>query len=646
MAQEINTGRQMEKKLFLDEVEEIAERNEEALGLLRRRIFVSIILVLFFFVVIAARLWFLQISSGDQYRNLADNNRVRIRSVPPPRGHILDRHGHEIVTNRPSFNVVMIREDSYDIDDVIKRLSKVLDEDIDTLWEHIRKAEGTPRHLPIILKEDIDWETLAYLENHKYKFSGIRIEVQPVRTFHYGDLAANTIGYIGSINRKQLEEDTSGVYEGGDFIGKRGLEKLREADLRGEKGQSSTEVNARGFEQKQLKTLDPLPGNDIRLTIDAELQQAAEQFMAIGEKAGAIVALEINSGRVLAAASSPSIHLEDFIGGISQENWNALLNNPKHPLINKVIQAAYPPGSTYKIVTALAGLAEGVIDENTKIYCPGHYYFGRRIYRCWKHSGHGEVDIGRAITESCDVYFYQVGQRVGVDKLAEYARKFGLGRKTGVEMEHEKSGLIPTKAWKRKRYQEKWHEGETLSIAIGQGFNLLTPLQVCIMTAAAANGGVIYRPQIIESVTTPDGQVIESFKPELVSEMTSREKHYLEIIKKALVDVVHGKRGTARGVRIEGLTVGGKTGTAQVVRIAQYKGLKEKDIPYKFRDHAWFTCYAPADNPQIAVTVLVEHGLHGGSGAGPIARVILKKYFEKYIEEKLEEKEQQKLLSS
>lgn len=622
----------MDKKLFLDEVEEITERDDTALTLLKKRSLFAIFLVFFFFAVIVARLWFLQISSGEEYKNLADNNRVRIRSVRAPRGHILDKFGREIVTNRPSFNVVMIREDSYDIDDVLKRLSNILNEDIDNLWEQIREAEGTPRYLPIVMKEDIDWETLAYLENHKYKFPGVRIEVQPVRTFHYGDLAANTIGYIGSITRKQLEDDKEGLYEGGDLIGKRGLERLRDKDLRGEKGNSSTEVNARGFEQRELKSLDPLPGNDLQLTIDAELQQAAEQFMEIGEKAGAVVAIEVNTGRVLAAASAPTIHLKDFIGGITQSNWDALLNNSKHPLLNKSVQAAYPPGSVYKIVTALAGLSEGVIDENTKIYCPGHYYFGGRIYRCWKHSGHGEVDLRKAITQSCDVYFYQVGERVGVDNLAKYARKLGLGQKTGVEIEHEKSGLIPTKEWKRKRYKEKWHKGETLSIAIGQGFNLLTPLQVCLMTAVAANGGKVYKPQIIESVTTPEGEVIEQFEPQLLGELSDRERSFLRIIREGLVGVVQGKRGTARNVRIKGLTIGGKTGTAQVVRIAQYKGLKEKDIPYKFRDHAWFTCYAPADDPQIAVTVLVEHGLHGGSGAGPIARVILKKYFEKYLE--------------
>ena len=621
----------MEKKLFIEDIEEITEHDEEAVNMLKRRAMVAVGIVILFLLIIISRFWYLQINLGEHYRDLAENNRVRIRSVPPPRGHIFDKYGREIVTNRPSFNVSLIREDSFDIQDVLKRLSVVLDEDIEELWERIRKGAGTPRHLPITLKEDVDWETLAYLENNKYKFSGIRIEVQPVRIYHYGDLGANIIGYTGSISPKELEADKEGVYEGGDLIGKRGLERIREADLRGEKGSSSTEVNARGFEQQQLKHQDPLPGRDIHLTIDVELQQAAEQYLAISDKAGAVVALEVDTGRVLAAVSSPTIHLEDFIGGISLKNWNALLENKRNPLLNKAVQGVYPPGSTYKIVTALAGLSEGVITENTTFYCPGHYYFGRRLYRCWKHSGHGTVDIRRALTESCDVFFYQVGQRLGVDRLAAYAKKLGLGTRSGIELEHEKAGIVPTKDWKRKRFKEKWHEGETLSVAIGQGFNNMTPLQICLMTAAIANGGRIYQPQIVEMVKTTDGEIIERLTPKLLSELSSRDKSYLPIVKDGLFGVVQGKRGTARNVRIEGLTVAGKTGTAQVVRLAQYKGLKEQDIPYKFRDHAWFTCYAPADNPKIAVTVLVEHGLHGGSGAGPIARVVLKKYFEQYL---------------
>lgn len=616
----------MDLKLAFKEIEDIEEKDEGALDLLKKRLLGAAIVVLFFFAVIILRLWMLQISNGPEYETRAYSNRVRIRQVAAPRGHLLDRHGREIVTNRPSFNVVLIQEDSPDVGDVLKRLAPILKIDISELWEKIRDASGTPRYLPVRLKEDIDWQTLAYLENHNQEFSGIRTEVQPVRVYHYEDLAASTIGYLGAISKKEMAEVDPEIYNGQEIIGKRGIEKLRESDLRGEKGQSFTEVDAKGFEQKQLKAVEPLPGREIRLTMDIDLQQIAESYMAAGDKSGAVVVMEVNTGRLLAAVSAPSIHIEEFIGGIGKEEWQALLDNPRHPLLNKVVQATYPPGSTYKMATALAGLAKGVIDEDTSFYCPGQISFGNRTYRCWKKGGHGTVSLNRAIGESCDVYFYQVGMRVGVDSLAEYAQKLGLGKKTGAEMEFEKEGLTPTKKWKQKYRKAKWQDGETLSVAIGQGFNIVTPLQMCVMTSAIANGGKVYRPKIVEQVVDPEGKVTEDFAPELVSELQGVDR-YLKSIRKGMEEVVQGKRGTARNVAIDGLRIGGKTGTAQVVRLAQYRGLKEQNIPYESRDHAWFTCYAPAENPEIAVTVLVEHGLHGGSGAGPIARAVLNAYF-------------------
>lgn len=616
----------MNLKLFSKEIADIAERDEGALDLLKKRLLPASAVVLFFLVVIIMRLWYLQISNGGEYESRAYDNRVRIRQLAAPRGHILDRKGREIVTNRPSFNVALIREDSHDLGDVLKRLAPVLHMDVSELWEKIREASDTPKYVPVLLKEDIDWQTLAYLENHNHEFSGIRTEVQPVRVYHYDDLAANIIGYLGSISKKELAAADPDIYSGGDIVGKKGLERIREADLRGEKGYSYSEVDAKGFEQQQLKAVEPLPGREIRLTIDVDLQQIAESYMSAGEKSGAVVVMEVKTGRVLAAVSAPSIHINDFLGGISVKKWKALLDNPKHPLINKVVQATYPPGSTYKMVTALAGLATGAIDEDTVLYCPGFYSFGRRIYRCWRHVGHGPVNLQKALSESCDVFFYQVGQRVGVDKLAEFAGKLGLGKKTGIEMDYEKAGLTPTKDWKLKYRKAKWQDGETLSVAIGQGFNLVTPLQLCAMTATLANGGKLYRPQLVEQVVDPDGKVVESFSPELVSEVTGMDR-YFNAIKLGMEGVVQGKHGTARNVAIDGLTIAGKTGTAQVVKLAQYRHLKEEDIPYLYRDHAWFTCYAPAEDPEIAVTVLVEHGLHGGSAAGPIARAVLKQYF-------------------
>lgn len=624
------------KELFTREADEITERDETALDSLRRRVGAAIVVVMVFFSLIILRLWSLQINHGEEYRNRADSNRVRIRQVTAPRGHILDRKGREIVTNRPAFNVVLMREDSRDLDDVLKRLAPILNEDITVLWNRVREASGTPRYLPIRLKEDIDWKTLAYLENHNKDFSGIRIEVQPVRVFHYQDLAANVIGYLGAISKTELEEADKTVYRGGDLIGKMGLEKLREADLRGEKGNNYSEVDAKGFERKLLKSDDPMPGREIRLTLDVDLQQAAEGLMEIGEKSGAVVAMEVKTGRLLAVVSTPHIRLNDFVGGISRDKWKELLDNPKHPLLNKAVQATYPPGSTYKVVTALAGLASGVITPDTPIYCPGHYTFGNRRYGCWKKGGHGTVTLLRALEESCDVYFYLVGQRVGVDTLAEFAGKFGLGRKTGVELEHEKSGLTPTKKWKLSRYQTKWQDGETLSTAIGQGFNLTSPLQICQMTATLANGGKLFRPQIVEQVTDPDGKVVQTFRPELLEEIKGLDQ-YLGLIRQGLVGVVNGPHGTARGAKIEGITVAGKTGTAQVVKVAAYRHLQEEDIPYKFRDHAWFTAFAPAEDPEIAVTVLVEHGLHGGSGAAPIATAVMKEFFRDRLTARAEE---------
>jgi len=631
----------MAKKIF-KEIEEIQDRDEETLDMFKRRLVFVAVLIMFFTALIIARLWYLQINRGPEYKELAFNNRVRIRQIAPPRGHILDRNGKEIVTNRPSFNVVLIQEDSHDINDqVLKRLAGVLHEDISELWKRIREAAGTPLYIPITLKEDINWETLAYLENHNQEFPGIRIEVVPVRVYHYGDLASHVIGYLGIISKKELAKADPDRYSGDDLVGKMGLEKLREDDLRGEKGSSSSEVNARGFEQKLLKNVEPLPGRDIRLTIDVDMQQVAESLMAAEDKSGAVVAMEVKTGRVLVAASAPRIHLEDFTGGISTENWKALLENPKHPLLNKVVQGLYPPGSTFKLVTALAGLATGAITENTILFCPGYYRLGNRTYRCWKHSGHGSVTLQKAITESCDVYFYQVGQRVGVDTLAKYAHMLGLGEKTGMEMEHEKSGLIPTKEWKLKQHKQRWQEGETLSVAIGQGYDLVTPMQVNLMTSIVANGGKVFVPQLVEAVRDADGKTVEQFKPKEVKDLSGLGK-YLAAIRQGMVGVVNGEHGTARKARIDGITVAGKTGTAQVVKLAQYRGLKDDEIPYKYRDHAWFTCFAPAEDPEIAVTVLVEHGLHGGSGAAPIAKAVLEKYFETRLQAMAKEKEEGK----
>ncbi|MCI5160677.1 MAG: penicillin-binding protein 2 [Candidatus Electrothrix sp. AX5] len=604
----------------------ITHINDGELDFYRRRAMYSSVVLVFFFVILITRLWYLQIQLGEEYTKMAKNNRVRYLEIAAPRGNILDRKGREIVTNRPSFNVVWVREKNRVDDALIKKTASILDIEISELLARTRKMVGTPGHVPIRLAEELSWDQVAYIENNRMELPGIKIEVVPQRVYHYGNLASHVIGYLGEINPKELSSIDSEGYRSGDMIGKMGLEKLREKDLRGEKGRHYMEVNALGFEQRNLKGLEPLPGNDVQLTIDVDLQRVAEELMMKDDKSGAVVAIEVNTGRLLMVASSPVLELDKFLGGISVKNWKDMLTNPHHPLINKIVQGQYPPASTYKIVTAIAGLAEGVITPESSIYCPGHYRFGNRTYRCWKKTGHGAVNLKHALSESCDVYFYQVGQRLGVNRIAGYATRLGLGRKTGVEMEHEKSGLIPTSDWKMKRYKRAWQEGETLSIAIGQGFNLVTPLQLALMTATVANGGTLYKPGMIETVKDPDGHIIEQFHPTVLDRFDDQGSN-LKIIKEGLIEAVNGRRGTARRAKMENITVAGKTGTAQVVRLKQYKHLKEEDIPYKYRDHAWFTCFAPAERPEIAVTVLVEHGLHGGSVAAPIAKAVLEKYF-------------------
>jgi penicillin-binding protein 2 len=409
----------------------------------------------------------------------------------------------------------------------------------------------------------------------------------------------------------------------GDFIGKFGAEKAYENYLSGTRGGRQVEVNANGQVVRVLKTVAAKPGQNIYLTIDHALQKKAESLLR--GVAGAAVAMEPGSGRILALASSPSFDQNFFASGMSHEQWDTLISNPFRPMENKAIQGEYPPGSTYKIITALAGLEEGVIDEDTEVFCPGFYRFGNRTYRCWKRGGHGRVKLHKAITESCDVYFYKVGELLGVDRLAWYAKASGLGAPTGINLDKEAKGLIPTAAWKKRRTGVPWQRGETLSVAIGQGFNLATPLQMVGMTAAIANGGTRYKPIILEAIKTPDGRILHQSQPQVIGKVPVSEST-LELVKAGLWAVLNSDRGTARGSRLADIEISGKTGTSQVISRKKDDTRPEAERPAHLRPHAWFVAYAPSENPEIAVAVLVEHGEHGSSAAAPVARELIKIY--------------------
>jgi len=371
-------------------------------------------------------------------------------------------------------------------------------------------------------------------------------------------------------------------------------------------------------------------GHKVFLTIDYELQSIAE--LQLQDKVGAVVAMDPSSGEILAMASSPTFNQNDFINGISSEKWQLLVSNPNRPMMNKAVQGVYPPASTYKIVTALAALEEGLIDKNTTYYCPGNYQYGNRVYGCWKKQGHGKVELVEALAQSCDVYFYHVGKKLGVDRLAWYATNCGLGSKTGIKLDLESAGLIPTAAWKKRRTGISWQGGENLSIAIGQGANLVTPLQMAVLFGAVANGGTQYRPQVLKLIQTVEGRTVKSSSPEITGILPVSQDS-LDLVKNGLREVVHSDHGTARWyVYDKEIDISGKTGTAQVVSRKTEKEGKKKKNNLSYESHAWFVGYAPTQNPKIVVSVLVEHGIHGSSGAGPIAKEIIVSYLKNMID--------------
>ena len=589
----------------------------------RQRMLGVIICVLVAFAILLLRLIYLQVIKGEEFRLLSLNNRIRLQSIEPPRGLIYDRNGYVLVENRPSFDVNIILNDAGSVEKTINKLSAHLNVDPQELTAKLTGSKNFSAYKPIALRQDIGRDALASIEANKYELPGISINVRLLR--YYLDLknGAHLIGYLSEINPAEL---AGGQYPGrrrGDFIGKFGAEKAYENYLRGTRGGRQVEVDANGRVVRILKTVDAKPGQNVHLTIDRAVQKKAESLL--DGVAGAAVAMDPRSGRVLALASSPSFNQNFFAGGISQEQWNSLLSNPFDPMENKAIRGEYPPGSTYKIITAIAGLEEGVIDTESKYFCPGQYKFGNRVYRCWKKGGHGEVEIIKAINESCDVYFYQVGEQLGVDRLAWYAKACGLGTPTGINLDNEAKGLIPTAAWKEKRIGVPWQEGETLSIAIGQGFNLATPIQMVGMTAAIANKGTRYKPIILDSIKTSDGRVLHQTEPQVIGKVPVSEST-LELVRKGLWAVVNSDTGTARGSRLTDFEISGKTGTSQVVSRKKDDEETDEDLPPHLRPHAWFVAYAPSDEPVIAVAVVVEHGEHGSGAAAPIARELIKTY--------------------
>ena len=593
---------------------------------LKNRFVVLTIAAIAIFGILLLRLWYLQIISVDQYQQLSEKNRIRYLPVAAERGPVYDYSGELLIDNRPGFTIAALRQEVDDSDQMLLRLSEYLRVDKSQLEERWRAGQSLPRYRPVSLAIDVGRDGVERVQENAIDLPGVLTLVKPIRAYPYHEMASHLFGYLGEITEDELRSGNYDDYRGGDFVGQNGLEKHLEKYLRGYEGERLLEVDVKGKELRTLKTQESIPGQKTFLTLRKNVQQAAEE--AIGEQAGAAVALDVRTGEILALVSKPSFNPALFARGIHPEEWVALLQDDRHPLQNKALRGQYPPGSTFKLVSALAALESGEVTADYTVDCVGRMEVGPREFRCWKKKGHGETDLKKAIRESCDVWFYDVSLKTGIDLIADVARQLGLGSGSGYLPARERAGLIPDQAWKKRRFNDRWYSGETVIAAIGQGFVLTTPMQLAVMTATIANGGLVMRPYIVSRVENFAGEILLENTPEILN-VADIKQEYFDLLKGGLEAVVNEKKGTGWASRLKDIKVAGKTGTSQVIRMKDDddEKVKDEDIKYKFRDHALFVSYAPAESPEIAIAVVVEHGSHGSTAAAPVSKAILEAYF-------------------
>ncbi len=583
--------------------------------------------------VLVGRLYYLQVVSADRYRVLADENRISWRLLPPPRGRILDRFGVELANNQRNYRILLIPEQTPDVEQTLVELKDLVRLDEHDHRRVLRDAGRNASFMPVTVLENLSWEQFARINVHMPDLPGVQPDVGESRFYPYRESLAHLVGYVGPVSPK--EQTGEPLLELPGFrTGKSGIEKTREKALRGKAGNSQVEVNAYGRAIRELEREDGNPGHDVRLSIDMELQRFA--YERLKEDAGSVVVVDVHTGEVLALVSAPSFDPNAFNLGLDVEQWRVLTQHPRTPLVHRAISGQYAPGSTFKMIIALAALEAGVISADHRVFCGGKIEFGDRFFHCWKKGGHGELSLANAIEQSCDIHFYDVARRVGIDRIGKMASRFGLGVPTGIGLEGEEDGLVPTRAWKRKRHDEPWHQGETLVSGIGQGYLLVTPLQLAMMTAQIANGGFRIKPTLVArdpqtsvrqaNAGTPlDGVHQASAGPESIGLSAAS----LSLIHRAMDMVNNSPYGTAYRSRIAepAMAIAGKTGTVQVRRITkaerQTRLLKNHERPWKDRDHALFVGYAPVSNPRYAVSVVIEHGGGGASAAAPVARDVL-----------------------
>lgn len=588
-------------------------------GFSRRLLFAQVI-VCTGLTLLAVRLWYLQCLHGNYYRDLSENNRIRTVRTQAPRGLMYDRQGQILVKNRPAFQVALMLEDTPDVPETIEKIAEILEQDVTELRARFASDQATRRFEPKILLSDVSREELARLRAHTHSLPGVIVSVVPTRAYPLHDTAAQLVGYTREISRNQLTLHRDEGYHSGDIVGQSGLEKQYENNLRGEAGYLRVEVDARGARRGELGIVEYQQGADLHLSIDSDLQRAAED--ALDGRRGAVVAVDPRSGELLAMVSSPLFDANIFSGALSAKTWEQINRDRDKPMKNRAIASIYPPGSTIKLLWALAGLAEGKTDFNKKVFCPGYYKIGRRRYHCHKREGHGMVNLQEAIMLSCNAYFYQLGQELDIDLMSKYLKLFGIGQKTGLAIPGEETATLPSRQWKLERFGERWYPGDTVPVSIGQGYVTATPLQLAMMVSAIANGGTLYRPQLVKRIVNlRTGE--ELIRPsEVVRRIDLPEKYY-DFVRQAATSVVQAPRGTGKRSAVTGVAVAGKTGTAQVAALG--KGGDNE----RLKHHAWFVGFAPASEPEIALAVIVENAGGGGLNAAPVSQAVLQTYFKK-----------------
>jgi len=574
-------------------------------------------------MALAGRMYYLQVLESDRYMTLSEENRVNLLLIQPSRGRIVDRFGMPLAENRKNYRVIIIPEQTLDIEATLDRLGVILPISASERRRIFHDMKRRRRFVPIMVRENLSWKEVSQVEVNTPDLPGVLIDVGQSRYYPLGNSAAHVVGYVAGVAEEELTNDP--LLQLPDFrTGKSGIEKFYDLVLRGKAGNSQMEVNAVGRTVRELSREDGKPGYQVALTLDANLQKFANK--SLGHKSGAAIAMDVHNGELIAMVSTPGFDPNEFATGLSEENWQQLLANKRAPLTNKSIAGQYAPGSTYKMIVAIAAMEAGLVTPEHQVSCEGYVELGRDRFHCWKKEGHGHINLSEAIQHSCDVYFYDLARRCGINRIAKMARRFGFGKTLIEDLPGEQAGLVPDPDWKMAKLGAPWQGGETLVMGVGQGYALATPLQLVVMTARIVNGGYKVFPHITKEVIGPDSREIHAG---VEFESLGIRQSTLAFIRQAMIAVTNKPGGTAYGSRIRNkkMAMGGKTGTSQVMRITRREReegvLKNKERPWNERDHALFVGFAPISAPKYAVSVIVEHGGSGSSAAAPIARDLL-----------------------